>query len=138
MSSEEEKGFKVSDRRTFSKDQKDSTGEPRAEPEEAKEESGEKKPETGSEEQAGQEKTPPIDFSSFLLSLASAVLMHLGAVPDPLTRKQEVNLDLARQTIDVLNILEEKTKGNLTDQEEKIFANVLADLRIRYVNAIKK
>ncbi|RME55938.1 MAG: DUF1844 domain-containing protein, partial [Deltaproteobacteria bacterium] len=69
----------------------------------------------------------------FLLSLQSAALFHLGILPDPQSGKREVNLPQAKQTIDILGILEEKTKGNLTKEEEEILTRILTDLRLTYV-----
>ncbi|WP_456324730.1 DUF1844 domain-containing protein [Desulfonauticus submarinus] len=76
---------------------------------------------------------PKVDFSTFIISLSSSALVHLGEVPEPESGKTQPNLDLAKQTIDVLGILEEKTKGNLTVQEEKLLRDVLFDLRMKYV-----
>ncbi len=124
MSDEEEKkGFKVSDRRTFG-DKKDEDTEKKAA--EAPEEKV---------EQARLEDIPPIDFTTFILSLSSSVLIHLGEVPDPISQKTATNLVQAKQTVDILSILEEKTKGNLTDREKKLFDNLLTDLRMRYLKA---
>lgn len=74
-----------------------------------------------------------IDFRTFLLSLASTALLHLGAMPDPDTNTPQTNLPLARQTIDLLSILREKTAGNLTPDEDQLFENLLYDLRLRFV-----
>ena len=81
---------------------------------------------------------PVIDFATFVLSLSQSVVMHLGDVPNPETEKLETNLVLARQTIDLLGLLEEKTKGNLTGDEERLLTHVLFDLRMRFVEAEKK
>ena len=74
-----------------------------------------------------------IDFRTFLLSLASTALLHLGAMPDPDTNTPQPNLPMARQTIDLLSLLREKTRGNLTADEDQLFENLLYDLRLRYV-----
>lgn len=82
---------------------------------------------------------PSIDFATFVVSLSHSVLMHLGEAPDPETAHHiERNLPLARQTIDLLGLLEEKTKGNLTGDEERLLTQVLFDLRMRYVEIEKK
>jgi len=81
---------------------------------------------------------PSIDFSTFVVSLSHSVLMHLGEAPDPETNGIERNLPLARQTIDLLGLLEEKTKGNLTGDEERLLTQVLFDLRMRFVEIQKK
>ncbi len=81
---------------------------------------------------------PPIDFATFTLSLAHSARMHLGEEPHPETNKVEKNLPLAKQNIDILGMLEEKTKGNLTGDEERLLAQVLFDLRMRYVERTKE
>lgn len=80
---------------------------------------------------------PEIDFATFVLSLASNALVQLGEMPDPETGKSLANLALARQTIDIVSMLREKTKGNLTDGEAKLLDTLLYDLRIKYVDAQK-
>ncbi len=76
---------------------------------------------------------PEITFSSFILSLSSSVFINIGAMPDPNTGKVEKNLALAKQTIDLLGVLREKTKGNLTADEESLFDHLLYDLRMAYI-----
>lgn len=88
-----------------------------------------------------QGKKPPespieIYFSTFIYSLGSAALIALGASPNPTTGKTEKNLDLARQNIDLLALLKEKTKGNLTLEEQTLIDNLLYDLRLRYVEEV--
>jgi len=76
---------------------------------------------------------PEMNFSTFVVSLNASALMHLGLMEDP-TRGQKVkNLELGKQTIDILVMLEEKTKGNLSSEEEQLLRNILYDLRINYV-----
>jgi hypothetical protein len=77
--------------------------------------------------------TQPIDFVTFVLSLASSAFVHMGDAPHPESGAPAENLPLAKQTIDILGMLEEKTKGNLTPEEEKFLENLLMDLRLRYV-----
>lgn len=72
---------------------------------------------------------PPMDFSTFVVSLRTSAMLHLS--PDP----SDADLPLARQEIDLLGILEEKTRGNLTGEEERLLSQVLFDLRTRYVAA---
>lgn len=79
----------------------------------------------------------PVDFSTFVLSLGSSALMHLGEVEHPGTGKKEKDLALAQHTIDLLSMLQAKTKGNLNAQEEKLLETLLYDLRLRYVTASK-
>ncbi len=76
---------------------------------------------------------PPIDFYTFCLSLGSSAFVHLGDAPHPESGEAAPNLVLAKQTIDILGMLQEKTKGNLTPEEDKLLENLLRDLRLRYV-----
>jgi uncharacterized protein DUF1844 len=80
------------------------------------------------------ESAAPIDFYTFILSLASSAFVHLGDAPNPETGEPgPPSLPLAKQTIDILAMLEEKTKGNLTQEEERFLESLLTDLRFRYV-----
>ncbi len=74
---------------------------------------------------------PHIDFSTFVLSLGHSALIQLGEAPDPETQAVAANPLMARQTIDLLALLEEKTKGNLTGEEERLLSHLLYDLRMR-------
>ena len=79
----------------------------------------------------------PIGFDTFVLGLASTALIHLGEGPDPDTGSVKVNLVLAKQSLDLLEMLFHKTKGNLTPDEERLFQSVLTDLRLKFVTASK-
>lgn len=90
--------------------------------------------------QAGQSKAfgaeaplPAINFATFVFSLNSSALVQLGMMDDPMTGKKTKNLPLAKQTIDVITMLQEKTQGNLNDNEAMMIKNILYDLRILYV-----
>jgi hypothetical protein len=83
------------------------------------------------------EALPRVDFSTFVLSLSHSALMHLGQAPHPETGSVEKTLPLARQTIDLLAMLEDKTKGNLSGDEERLLTQILFDLRMRYVELSK-
>ncbi len=76
---------------------------------------------------------PKIDFSTFVLSINSSALVQLGLIEDPGGGQKTKNLPLAKQTIDILAMLEEKTRGNLTGDEENILKNLLYELRLLYV-----
>jgi hypothetical protein len=76
---------------------------------------------------------PGINFSTFVFSLNSSALVHLGMLTAPGAGGKEINLPLAKQTIDILGMLEEKTAGNLTDDEKNLLTNMLHDLRMMYV-----
>lgn len=84
---------------------------------------------------AGDHEPPPVDFSTFILSFASTALIQLGAAPHPDSGRIEAAPELARETIDLLGMLREKTRGNLTDEETKLFDALLYDLRMKYVEA---
>ena len=85
------------------------------------------------------EPRPVIDFYTFVLSLGSSVLIHLGDAPHPDTGKPaEKNLALAQQSIEILAMLEHKTRGNLSDEEARLLDQLLLDLKLRYVEASKK
>jgi hypothetical protein len=144
----EGKGFVVRDRRRFTE-----KGEPREEtgPEEqAKEPPKEppKEPEPPAQEEAKdrarvEEKAteeapfPEINFSTFIFSLNTSALLHLGEIPDPATGKQQEDLATAKQTIDLIAMLQEKTRGNLAPDEENLLKHILYDLRLRYVQKAK-
>ena len=131
-------GFVVRDKRQFTPDgevktdaetKKDDTkAEVQAETEAKKDESQQHEP----------VKLPEINFPSFILSLSSSALLHFGDIPDPVSGTQERNLPMAKQTIDILGVLKEKTQGNLTNDEAQLIDNLLHDLRIKYVEESKK
>ena len=82
------------------------------------------------------EALPKIDFSTLVLSLATSAMVHMGLVPDPERGESpEKNLALAHQTIDTLDMLQHKTRGNLDDEESKLLQSVLYELRMNYVKA---
>lgn len=83
------------------------------------------------------EDVPPIDFTTFILSLSTSALAHLGEARHP-DAEGQVNLGLARQSIDLLQLIEEKTEGNLDGEEERLLTQVLSDLKLRYVAKAKK
>ncbi len=79
------------------------------------------------------EPLPPVDFNALILSLSSSVMMHLGVLPNPVSRETEADLPMAQQTIDIIALLQQKTRGNLTKDEEQFIEAVLYDLRMKYV-----
>jgi len=87
---------------------------------------------SSSAEGDGGEGLPGIDFSTFVLSLSHSALVHLGDAPTP-EGTREVHIPLARQTIDLLTLLQEKTRHNLTAPEERLLEQALYDLRLRFV-----
>ncbi len=78
---------------------------------------------------------PAASFQSIILMFSAAVLQYLGATPNPLTNKTEKNLPMAKQTIDTLEILKIKTKGNLDADEQKLLDSLLYELRMHYLKA---
>ena len=79
---------------------------------------------------------PEVNFSSLIFSVSSAAFVSLGAIPDPNTGKVEKNLPLVKQTIDLLGLLREKTRNNLTPEEENLFDHLLYDLRMSYIREV--
>ena len=120
-SEKSERGFVVIDRR----------GEEAQEPQAP--------PERPVEHPQGPGSLPAVDFSTFVLSLGTSALFHMGLVPEPSTgeRVGEPNLPLASQTIDTLAMLQSKTRGNLDEEEGKLLESLLYELRMRFVEAAK-
>jgi len=87
---------------------------------------------------ASEEFFPELTFTTFLLSLSTSAIVSLGELPDPLKNEQCVNLSLAKQTINIIEILKEKTKGNLSEDEERLIDGMLYDLRLKYISAAKE
>lgn len=126
MSEEEERGFKVADRRRF-----DAEGTPRSEADDEPNDRG-SHADDGLRTPSGE--LPAIDFSTFVLSLSTSAMVHLGEAPHP-DGTTQADLLLARQTIDILAMLRDKTAGNLTDDERRLLDELLYDLRLRFVAA---
>jgi len=78
-----------------------------------------------------------VDFSTFVLSLATQALCSLGLAEHPETGKCQIDMNLARQFIDILGMLQTKTSGNLTPDEDRLLSTLLFDLRLKYVDACK-
>jgi hypothetical protein len=126
-------GFKVTDKRKFSDEGE--RKEEAAPPQEKEAQPQEKAAE-------GQEPSDPtmdaslmeVNFSNFVLSLGTSAVLHFGEFPDPSTGTQEQNLPMAKHTIDILEMLRDKTKGNLETEEEKLLSDLLYQLRMKYVS----
>ena len=132
MSGDEDKGFKVTDKRIAAEEAEvsaKSEAEARADEAEAKA--------AEAAAAATGEPIPPADFSTLILSLSTSALVHLGVVANPDGSASPKNLGLAKHTIDLLALLEHKTRGNLTGEEEQLLNQVLYDLRMRFVGACK-
>jgi hypothetical protein len=128
---EEEKGFVIKDRRTFDKEG-ELKEEKAAEP--APEKEKQQKQKTVEDERPP---LPEVNFNSLIFSLSSSAFFNLGEIADPQTGQRQKDLPLAKHSIDIIAMLQEKTKGNLSDEELKFIDNILAELRIRYVKAVK-
>lgn len=120
---EAEKGFKVTDKRVSSGETSGSQTDQKA------------KDRTCEEIAQEEAFTTVLNFSTFILSLTTSALVCLGELPDPITKEKGINLPLAQQTISIIEILKEKTSGNLTADEESLIGSVLYDLRMKYVQA---
>ncbi len=80
---------------------------------------------------------PPADFATLVLSLGSSAVAYMGEAPTGDDKKKSRNLPMAKHAIDLLSVLQEKTKGNLSGEEQQILESLLFDLRLRYVEAVK-
>jgi hypothetical protein len=147
----EEKGFVIKDRRKISLEDTDETREQTPKTEE-KESIMEQEP---TEADAEQEKAdteqvfeqsqrqthvplPEVTFSTFVVSLSQSALLHLGEIPDLMNQEVQVDLSLAKHVIDTLGMLEEKTRGNLDSDEERLLKEMLYNLRMRFVQKSSK
>ncbi len=131
----DEEGFRVTDKRAFRED-----GEPRqtaSSPSPTAESQSTPPVDEGKQPEAFREAPPGtgarIDFPSYILSYYTQGLVLLGEVPNPYTNKKEEDSEAARHTIDILTMLEEKTKGNLSHEEEQLLGSVLYELRMKFM-----
>ncbi len=132
MEENKEKDFTVRDRRIFSSDSE-------GEPEESQADQTKKEPPR--QERPGEQKTeqplPEPDFPSFILSLAASAQMNLGVPPHLEANQPAQNLPAAKQIIDILGMLKEKTRGNLDQEEEALIDGVLYNLRMLYIKSVE-
>jgi hypothetical protein len=139
----EEKGFVVRDRRRVSLDETEKTpaGEAAGEAPKGAESPEERKPEAGPKE-SGENREhvpfPEVSLATFVFSLSSSALMHLGEIAEPETGQYLVDLPMAKQIIDTLGMLQDKTKGNLDQDEERLLRSILYDLRMKFVEKSNK
>jgi len=131
MESNEEKSFKVQDKRRIGDTNRDIEENKKKEDVTTKNKSSK----TDKKPSSQKPPLPEIDFSFFIISLSSSAAINFGDIPDPINNKKEVNLPLAKQTIDIISMLKEKTKNNLNPSESKLIDNLLYDLQMRYVKA---
>jgi len=134
---EEKKDFVVKDRRIFAEGKLDAEEKEEKESPPVDEEKAAETDEV-SEEPTAETQEPPfqfpeINFPTFVASLNASALLNLGAIEDPSSGEKNKNLPMAKQTIDILSMLQEKTSGNLSKEEEDMLKNILYDLRIMYV-----
>jgi hypothetical protein len=129
---QEEQGFKVTDKRGSQESAEERIPEAS---EKADEKSADNSSSAAKDTPPGQEgpPRPPIDFPSYLLSYYTQGLVLLGEVPNPYTNKKEEDVEAARHTIDILSMLELKTKGNLTNEEQQLLESVLYELRMKFM-----
>jgi hypothetical protein len=139
--SEQPKGFQVKDRRRFTETgevrddaERDEPVDRAAEPARVE---GTERGETPHREALDQE-AAEISLSTFLMSLSTQALMCLGEIPNPVTGKPEADLGAVRELIDIIALLQEKTRGNLDAAEARLFEKILFDLRMRFVEKARK
>lgn len=128
-------GFKVTDRRSFSENGAAESGASAQGP--AAETPAPQAPAQREAREDSNRVLPPADFSTFVLSLGSSALIHLGEIEPPGEAAKRRELPMAKHTIDLLTLLQEKTQSNLTPEEDKLLESLLYDLRLRYVEALK-
>ena len=124
-----DKGFKVVDRRRVGVDEPTTEAPAPSEPAAAQVPS---QP-AGEPASIHEQVLGAIDFQTFIVSLATSALIHLGEAPNPETGQTEASLPHAKQTIDLLALLQQKTSGNLSPDEAKLLQDLLRDLRLRFV-----
>jgi len=130
----DKRDFIIKDKRIFAEeDQGQKEKEEAAKPQKEEIKADEPEEAVTPEEDETDFQLPEINFATFIFSLNSSVLVQLGVIDDPATGKKAKNLLLGKQTIDILGMLEEKTQGNLTKDEESMLKNILYDLRMIYV-----
>ena len=74
-----------------------------------------------------------MDFSAFILSLNASSMIHMGEIPDPHSMERSINLPAAKHTIEILEIIEDKTRGNLDETEKKLLEDILYNLRMKFM-----
>jgi hypothetical protein len=130
---EGKKGFVIKDRRMFDEGGQARPQEDASVPENKTEEVEENSHRYEGEEKLEDQTSFEMNFSNFLISLSTSVLFNFGDFPDPTTQKAEKNLPAAKQIIDTISMLKNKTEGNLDEDEKALLDGVLYELRMRYV-----
>lgn len=134
----EGKGFTVQDRRRFSPETGEARPDTAESPTETAPASASSEAQDAHAHEAHSEPLPEINFSTFVISLSTQALIHLGEVPSPLSGKIETDVPAGKQMIDLLAMLRDKTRGNLNSNEDRLMEDILFDLRMKYVEAVKK
>ncbi|HDP25608.1 MAG TPA: DUF1844 domain-containing protein [Deltaproteobacteria bacterium] len=93
---------------------------------------------TGPERHGSSGSVPKIDFTTLIMSFASASMIAMGKIPDPVTGQAIKDLAVAQQNIDIITLLHEKSKENLTQEESGMMEHILYELRINFVDAMKE
>jgi hypothetical protein len=132
------RGFRVTDRRRFTEDS-EAHEETHASEEAEAAAPGPEPAAPGPEPEPAGGPSPdePVSFSTFILGLSTQALLHLGDIESPVSGQVERDLGAARHVIDILGILQAKTKNNLEQAEERLLEAVLYDLRMRYVELVR-
>ena len=138
----EERGFVISDKRLFGPSGEriadpatPEAGEFAAPPPPVREEPAADPPVTPQAEGDASRRPPSVDFASFVMMLTNNVMVFLGQVPNPVSGQSQVDLEQAQHTIDVIMMLREKTRGNLTDEENRFLEELLPQLQMAFVQA---
>ncbi|HAR95373.1 MAG TPA: DUF1844 domain-containing protein [Deltaproteobacteria bacterium] len=124
---EEDKGYTIHDKRGLFRDDLN----------EEKDTKGQEGRQSSTEDSGKSNDFVELGFSTFVLSLSTSALVHLAELPDPISNEKKINLPLAKQTIAIIEMLQEKTKGNLTEGESQLIEDLLYDLRLKYIEAAK-
>ena len=128
----EGKDFVIKDRRSL-----DSDGKLKEDSPENRKQEDSSAGKTSSRDTVKKQPLPEVSFNSLIFSLSSSALLHLGEIADPQSGERKKDLQLAKHSIDIIAMLREKTKGNLTGEESGFIDNIVTDLRLRFVKASK-
>ena len=123
MSDVEGPGFTIKDKRSSKQSEEEAKTADASQPKE----------QAPPEEKPSPPKDFELNFSTFVLSLTSSAFYHLGDIPDPVTGEKQENLPAVKQTIDILIMLQEKTKNNLDADEIQLMEQLIYELQIKYV-----
>jgi hypothetical protein len=135
---EENKDFVFRDKRRSANPEVDKGASPPDEAEGGAKSSPQPAADKNDKKAGGRLPPPETNFSTFVLSLSTSAAMSMGGYDDPVSGTVPQNLDIARQSIDILGMLRDKTKGNLDEDEERLLESALYELRMRYVEELRK